>query len=384
MDTPFEESNLAHIGSDEDKAAREAAAKLEMNWEGCGQAEGIEIWRVENKRDENGNPDFGIEVWPKKDYGDFYRGDSYIVLRTQKDADEGGFLWDIYFWIGSESSQDEYGVAAYKANELDDLLGDAPVQHRETEGYESMEFLDLFPKGVKYLEGGIASGFRTIKEGDSDVKLPTRLFQVRRCAGRNQPARSYGNPVSTASLNDGDAFVLDTGDKIYTWYGSESSPFEKQKAANVASSMVESRHGHATLITDVASSSDEDQIAFFEALGGSPSDTIAPASSVTDDDVQGEEKKTSMYILSDNDSHLEVTQVETPSKSQLATEAVAMMDIGTHIVIWIGKGSSKREQSQVMCMVGTYLKNQQRQKNTRVTRVLEGQERRCGIWSKVF
>lgn len=305
-------------------------------------------------------------------------------MRTQKDADEGGFLWDIYFWIGSESSQDEYGVAAYKANELDDLLGDAPVQHRETEGYESMEFLDLFPKGVKYLEGGIASGFRTIKEGDSDVKLPTRLFQVRRCAGRNQPARSYGNPVSTASLNDGDAFVLDTGDKIYTWYGSESSPFEKQKAANVASSMVESRHGHATLITDVASSSDEDQIAFFEALGGSPSDTIAPASSVTDDDVQGEEKKTSMYILSDNDSHLEVTQVETPSKSQLATEAVAMMDIGTHIVIWIGKGSSKREQSQVMCMVGTYLKNQQRQKNTRVTRVLEGQERRCGIWSKVF
>jgi len=28
MDTPLEESNLARIGSDEDKAARKAAAKL--------------------------------------------------------------------------------------------------------------------------------------------------------------------------------------------------------------------------------------------------------------------------------------------------------------------------------------------------------------------
>lgn len=306
-------------------------------------------------------------------------------METQTDEENGGFVWDIYFWIGSESTQDEYGVAAYKANELDDLLGDAPVQHRETEGFESMEFLELFPKGIKYLEGGAASGFRTIKEDDPNVQMPTRLFQVRRCAGRNQPARSYGKPVEMSSLNDGDAFVLDTGTVIYTWYGSESSPFEKQKAVNVASAMVESRHGHATLVTDVTSSDDEDVVAaFFTALGGKPSDPIPPASSVTDEDVQGQEKATTMYTLDDVDSHLTVTQVETPCKSKLSTEGVAMMDIGTHIVVWIGKESSKREQSQAMSMVGTYLKNTQREKNTLVTRVLEGQERRCKIWKKVF
>ena len=54
-------------------------------------------------------------------------GDSYIILSTTEDEEDGSLLYDIFFWIGSESSQDEYGVAAYKANELDDLLGDAPV-----------------------------------------------------------------------------------------------------------------------------------------------------------------------------------------------------------------------------------------------------------------
>jgi len=43
MDTPIAESNLAHIGSDDDKAAREAAAKCEANWEGAGEKVGIQV-----------------------------------------------------------------------------------------------------------------------------------------------------------------------------------------------------------------------------------------------------------------------------------------------------------------------------------------------------
>ena len=96
MDTPIEESNLAHIGSDEDKAAREAAAKCEVNWEGAGEKVGIQVWRVENSRDENGNPRFGIKSWPESKYGQFHRGDSYIVLQTTKDEGGSSLLWDIY------------------------------------------------------------------------------------------------------------------------------------------------------------------------------------------------------------------------------------------------------------------------------------------------
>lgn len=126
---PIEETNLGGIGSDEDKTAREAAAKMEFHWNAAvGGKTGVQIWRVENKRTENDTPDFGINVWPKKQYGKFHRGDSYIVLLTREDPDGGDkLLYDIYFWIGSESSQDEYGVAAYKTVELDDLLGGDPL-----------------------------------------------------------------------------------------------------------------------------------------------------------------------------------------------------------------------------------------------------------------
>ena len=54
-------------------------------------------------------------------HGRFYSGDSYIVLNTYEV--EGKKLYNVHFWLGSETTQDEMGTAAYKTVELDDLLG---------------------------------------------------------------------------------------------------------------------------------------------------------------------------------------------------------------------------------------------------------------------
>ena len=62
-----------------------------------------------------------------------------VILNSYKRTpDSEKLLYDLHFWIGAESTQDEYGVAAYKTVELDDLLtgttGSSPVQHRQTMG----------------------------------------------------------------------------------------------------------------------------------------------------------------------------------------------------------------------------------------------------------
>ena len=48
--------------------------------------------------------------------------------------------WNLHFWLGEETSQDESTVAAYKSVELDEAMGGGPIQHREVQGSES----DLF------------------------------------------------------------------------------------------------------------------------------------------------------------------------------------------------------------------------------------------------
>mmetsp|Transcript_12260 Transcript_12260/g.27036 ORF Transcript_12260/g.27036 Transcript_12260/m.27036 type:complete len:379 (+) Transcript_12260:224-1360(+) len=369
MDTKIEDSNLAHIGSAEDKAAREKAAKLEVNWVGAGEKVGIQIWRVENKRDDAGNPDFGINKWPEAKYGEFFNGDSYIVLHTAKDEEDSEKLvYDIYFWIGSASSQDEYGVAAYKANELDDLLGDAPIQHREVEGIESEEFMALFPKGIKYLDGGIESGFRHVEADSSEkIEIPTRLFHVHK---QGRVTRSRQVPVSYKSLNDGDAFLLDTGNVVYTWFGETASPFEKEKTASTAHNLVDSRGGHAKSEIDVGMDNDD----FWAALGGKgPIASAESAESVYKQKSSVEEPK--MYRVREEDSHMKISEVEAAKKS-LDTDDVFLLDTGSILYIWVGKDANKREKQQAMVLVQTHLKNFGREQTTQVSRVLEGQEKR--------
>ncbi|KAI4969536.1 hypothetical protein ZWY2020_000450 [Hordeum vulgare] len=70
--------------------------------------------------------DFKPVALPKSDYGKFYSGDSSIVL--QMTSPKGGaYLYDVHFWIGKDSSQDEAGTVAIKTVELDSVLGGRAV-----------------------------------------------------------------------------------------------------------------------------------------------------------------------------------------------------------------------------------------------------------------
>merc|ERR1719410_278790 len=145
------DTNMESYGGEEHKKLREAAASKEKAWKGAGEEAGLQIWRIEK---------FEVKKWKKARYGEFHTGDSYIVLQTIE-TDEGKD-YNVFFWLGAETTQDEAGTAAYKTVELDDLLGDEPVQYREVQGNESRQFTDMFDKIVT-LDGGIKSGFNVVE-----------------------------------------------------------------------------------------------------------------------------------------------------------------------------------------------------------------------------
>ncbi|KAI5387521.1 Villin-3 [Lathyrus oleraceus] len=168
---------------------------LDPTFHGVGQRLGTEMWRIEN---------FQSVPLPKSEYGKFYMGDSYIVLQTSQ-GKGGAYFYDLHFWIGKDTSQDEAGTAAIKAVELDTALGGRAVQHREIQGHESNNFLSYFRPCIIPLEGGVASGFRKPEEGEFE----TRLYV---CRGK-RVVRLKQVPFARSSLNHDDVFILDTDRK---------------------------------------------------------------------------------------------------------------------------------------------------------------------------
>jgi len=203
------------------EATKEEIAK---QWKDAGTKVGLEIWRIEK---------FQVVLQPKDHYGAFFTGDSYIVLNTFRRPGRENLEWDIHFWLGKETSQDEMGVAAYKTVELDDYLGGGPIQHREVQGHESELFQSYFPKGIRILSGGIETGFNKVKPKE----YKPRLLQVK---GRKR-VRLVEVALDAKSVNSGDVFVLDLGLLIIQFNGKDSRIFERNKATEICRALDDER-----------------------------------------------------------------------------------------------------------------------------------------------
>lgn len=349
------QTNIAHIGSDLDKKVRQAAGAHEAAWTNVGKAEGIEVFRIEN---------FNVKKWSRP--GEFYDGDSYIVVKTKKNSN-GTFSWDIHFWLGKYTSQDEAGVAAYKTVELDDFLGGAPVQHREVDGYESERFASYFtPPGIRILHGGVDSGFQHVKPEE----YKPRLLHIK---GTTKSIRVHEVKLTADSLNSGDAFILDLGLKLIQWMGKGVSIGERTKATQLARALDDERGGKVQI--EVFTEGDAGLTEFWKHLGGEK--PVKSAAEGGDDKVTGGGHFTKkLFRLSDASGSLEFTLVAEGDipRAKLDAADAFVLDAGAEVFVWLGKNSSAGERKGALQYAQDYLVKYNRPVYLPITRILQGGE----------
>lgn len=350
------DSNIALLGSKLEKDCKLESAKTEEAWKNAGKKVGMQIWRIEQ---------FKVKAWPTAQYGQFYTGDSYICLNTYSDKENPDKLkFDVHFWLGTETTQDEAGTAAYKTVELDTLLGDVPVQHREVEGCESSLFLSYFNSkgGIRILEGGVASGFNHVKP----TEYKPRLMHVK---GRKN-IRVVEVPLTAASLNTGDCFIVDNGMVLYQWNGKAANTREKIRAGEVCRALDDERKGLPKMVVVDQGAEDEE---FWAVLGGAK----PIADDVGGDDAWETKNDKQLWRLSDEGARMEFNKVaegDRVSRDKLDTKDVFILDAGMELFVWIGKQASDQEKQQAMFFASKYLQDNKRPPFLPVTRVLEGGE----------
>lgn len=366
----FEDTNMANFGTELEYKVKKAASEKEPAWEGTRTDIGIKIWRIEK---------FQVKVWPKDQYSQFFDGDSYIILQTVKDTNSGALVFKAFMWIGEFSSQDEYGTAAYKIVELDDYLDRKATLYRETQGYESEEFLNIFNKRIQILNGGIETGFVHVEK---ITDYPGRLYHIRR---NDQIYRITETKLHHTSLNNDDCFVLDKILKIYIFFGESCSQFEKFKTASFVKDLKDSRVTIKSQNYEIIGLHDQEKEhvkEFWQILGGVPDsildkEKLAPTTT-------GIAYTNRIIRYSDSTGTMESTLISEGSLKQtmLDPKDVFIVDSETAIFAWIGNETSKNEKREAFNLANEFIKSAGRPGYLTITVLNQGSE--SSAFKKLF
>ena len=335
-------------------------------FEGAGDAAGTLIWRVEHMAP--------VPV-DRGAYGKFHTGDSYLVLRTVPTT-SGGFEYDLYFWLGAETSVDEQGAAALLAVQLDDKLGGAPVQHRVVQGHEPHEFAVAVGGTIEYLAGGVEGGFTKV---EAEV-LPTRLLHVKGL----KTCRVEQVGLSVGSLNGGDVFLLDDGSAVYLWSGREASVKEKQRGAEVAKGIKDERVHQVELLGEVVihrleqgQKSEDEHPEFWALLGGDKSMVRPAVADSAEDDAKGA-RESELFHLHESEDGKKALTIEKvkggPLRAALDPTDTFVLVCPGEIYAWIGSKATDGERKHAMLKAQEFIMSRGMPVWTPVTRVVQGAE----------
>uniref|UniRef100_A0A669AX12 Advillin n=1 Tax=Oreochromis niloticus TaxID=8128 RepID=A0A669AX12_ORENI len=279
---------------------------------------------------------------PEKSYGSFFEGDCYVLLFKVGNS----LSYNIHYWIGSQSTQDEQGSAAIYTVQLDEFLGSSPVQYREVQDHESDTFKGYFKQGIIYKKGGVASGMRHTETNTYDVK---RLLHVK----GNKRVIAKEVEMSWKSFNLSDVFLLDLGKTIIQWNGPKSNRQERLKGMLLAQDIRDRERGGRAEIRvvegDAESKAHRQLIPYHIYV------------------------KIQFYA----DGQMRVTEVATrPLVQDLLThdDCYILDQGGVKIFVWKGKKANKEERQAAMTRALDFIKAKNYPITTNVETVNDGAE----------
>uniref|UniRef100_M4BDS2 HP domain-containing protein n=1 Tax=Hyaloperonospora arabidopsidis (strain Emoy2) TaxID=559515 RepID=M4BDS2_HYAAE len=314
------------------KALVKAATKIEEDIGADIAGDGnhqVTVWRIEGMEK--------VEV-PKEQYGQFYDGDSYIILDVVTPS-SGKPAQVIYFWQGRSSTTDEKAGSAVLATFLDDSLGGTPVQVRVTQGKEPGHFRALFNGTMIVHAGGKSSAFTNRKDEDSYDTDGVSLYQVKGTSARNTLAAQVDEKAS--SLTSGDCFVLVTPTKVYEWQGAGSSGAEREIASKIASVLKKNRE---TVVVEEGSESDD----FWQFLHGKSEYAKSKSSFEAPHEPR-------LFQCSNVYGYFDAREIVDFAQDDLNTDDVFILDTYTTLYVWIGAGANESERRKAMTLAENYL-----------------------------
>lgn len=397
----IEDTNIWLVGSDIDHKVKYNSAATEPAWNDgeVGTQPGLKVWRIEN---------FHVVAWPKSLYGQFYDGDSFIVLHSyiipSKDnegvASHEKLGHDIFFWLGSKTTQDEAGTAAYKTVELDEFLHGVATQHRETQLHPSEEFLTLFPR-LSIRKGGVRSGFHHVDPQQQQQQAANITTLLRVFKHPSPTPADHGHSIvvhevepTWQSLDDADVFVLEKDGKIWVWQGKDSSPMEKAKAAQVVNDLTLAKHidvevlsqteARSRIVVDLLGGKDNEQLSFHS--GRPIHNATHGGGGGAKDNNQAPPRPRRLLRVLDNQSDRQVRfeldkEGDSIKLSDLDSNDIFILDTGKKIWVWEGSQATRAKREAWKYSAGSYLHYLQQHSRTPdaiaatpVAKVVEGYE----------
>ncbi|XP_037379927.1 villin-1 [Talpa occidentalis] len=329
---------------------------------------GVQIWRIEAMQ---------MVPVPSSTFGSFFDGDCYVVLATHKTGNN--LSYDIHFWIGQASSQDEQGAAAIYTTQMDDFLKGRAIQHREVQGNESEAFRGYFKQGIVIRKGGVASGMKHVETNSYDIQ---RLLHVK--GKRNVIAGEV--EMSWKSFNRGDVFLLDLGRLIIQWNGQESNRMERLRGMTLAKEIRDQERGgraHVGVVEGENEQASPQLMAIMNhVLGQRRELKAAMPDTVVEPAVKANLK---LFHVSDSEGKLVVREVATRPLTQnlLSHEDCYILDQGgLKIYVWKGKNANAEERKGAMSQALNFIKAKQYPPSTQVEVQNDGAE--SAVFQQLF